>query len=72
METMPMHLPSAIRTTFGPAHVPTHATIRATRTRREFFAAIRQVDRDADEARAMGNDEVATHFDWRCGVEAAR
>jgi hypothetical protein len=64
MENMPMHIPSTIRTTFGPAHVPVRATVRVTLTRRELFAAIRQIERDADEARARGKHEVATRLDW--------
>jgi hypothetical protein len=69
-----MHIPSTIRTTFGPTHVPTRATVRVTLTRREFFAAIRQVEHDADEAHAMGKDEVATRLDRRPAAlrEAAR
>ena len=51
-----------------------NSTVRVTLTRQELFAAIWQVERDADEARATGNDAVATRLDWRAADlrEAAR
>jgi hypothetical protein len=39
--------------------------IRVTLTRGELFAAVRQIERDADVARATGNDDIATRLDWR-------
>jgi hypothetical protein len=50
------------------------ATIRVTLTRPELFAAIRQIERDADEARTSGKHELATRLDWRAADlrEAAR
>ena len=69
-----MHIPSTIRTTYGRSFVPIRATVRVTLTRDELFAAIRQIEREADQARAAGNDEVATRLDWRAADlrEAAR
>jgi hypothetical protein len=69
-----MHIPATIRTTSGPAFVPIRATVRVTLTRSELFAAIRQIEREADEAHAGGNDDVATRLDWRAADlrEAAR
>jgi hypothetical protein len=69
-----MHIPSTIRTSFGPSYVPIRATVRVTLTRRELFATIRQIERDADEARTAGNDDAATRLDWRAADlrEAAR
>jgi hypothetical protein len=69
-----MHIPATIRTTFGPSSLPIRATVRVTLTHCELFAAIRQIEREADEARALGNDDVATRLDWRAAAlrEAAR
>jgi hypothetical protein len=69
-----MHIPSTIRTAYGRPFVPIRTTVRVTLTRDELFAAIRQIEREADEARAVGNVEVATLLDWRAADlrEAAR
>jgi hypothetical protein len=69
-----MHIPATIRTTFGHSVNPIRATVGVTLTRCELFAAIRQIERDADEARAAGNYDVATRLDWRAADlrEAAR
>jgi hypothetical protein len=69
-----MHIPATTRTTFGPSCVPIRATVRVTLTRSELFAAIRQIEREADEARIAGKDEVASRLDWRAADlrEAAR
>jgi hypothetical protein len=69
-----MHIPATIRTAFGPSCIPVRAIVRVTLTRHELFAAIRQIERDADAARAAGNDDVATRLDWRAAElrEAAR
>jgi hypothetical protein len=69
-----MHIPSTIRTTVGPSSVPIRATIRVILTCGEFFAAIRQFERDAHDAGAAGNDDAATRLDWRVAAlrEAAR
>jgi hypothetical protein len=69
-----MHIPATIKTAYGPSLVPIRATARVTLTRCELFAAIRQIERDADEARAACNDDVATRLDWRAADlrEAAR
>jgi hypothetical protein len=68
-----MHIPSTIRTAFGPAFIPTRATVRVTLSRYELFAVIRHIEREGDEARAAGNDDVATRLDWRVAdLEAAR
>jgi hypothetical protein len=63
-----MYVPSKIRTTFGRSHMPMQATVRVTLTRRELFGAIRQVERDADEARAIGKYDVAMRLDWRAAA----
>jgi hypothetical protein len=55
-----MHIPSTIRTVFGPSSVPIRATIRVTITCCEFCAAIRQFERDAHDAGSAGNDDAAT------------
>ena len=69
-----MHIPATIRTAFGPSFIPTNAIFRVTLTECELFAVIRQIERDADDARAAGNDAVATRLDWRAAAlrEAAR
>ena len=69
-----MHIPSTIRTSFGPSLVPTRASVRVTLTLRELFGVIRQLERDAEEARALGNDHLATRLEWRAADlrEAAR
>ena len=69
-----MHIPSTIRTSFGPSLIPTRASVRVTLTLRELFGVIRQLERDAEEARALGNDHLATRLEWRAADlrEAAR
>ena len=69
-----MHIPFTIRTTFGPSLILVHATVRGTPTRSELFSAIRQIEREADQARAAGNEDVTTSLDWRAADlrEAAR
>ena len=69
-----MHIPSTIRTAFGRSFIPIRATVRVTLTPHELFAAIRQIEREADEARAAGNDVVAIRLEWRAAAlrEAAR
>jgi hypothetical protein len=69
-----MHIPATIRITYGHSFIPIRATVRVTLTRHELFAAIRQIEHDADEARAAGNDDIATRLDWRAADlrEAAR
>jgi hypothetical protein len=69
-----MHIPSTMRTAFGPSIVPIRASVRVTLTCAELFAVIRYVEREASEARALGNDDVATRLDWRAADlrEAAR
>jgi hypothetical protein len=68
-----MYIPSTVRTAFGPHLVPIRAIVRVT-TRGELFAAIRQIEHDAHEARAACNDDLATRFDWRAAAlrEAVR
>jgi hypothetical protein len=69
-----MHIPSTIRTTFGPAAIPVRGTVRVTLTLAELFATIRHIEREACEARAAGREDVATSLDWRAADlrEAAR
>jgi hypothetical protein len=69
-----MYIPATMRTAYGPSTIPARSTVRVTLTRCELFAAIRQIECDADEARAAGNDDVATRLDWRAAAlrEAGR
>ena len=69
-----MDIPAITRTMFGPPFNPIRATVRVISTRGELFAAIRQVERDAHDAGAVGNDHAATRLDWRVAAlwEAAR
>jgi len=69
-----MRTAATMRTMFGPASVPVRTTRRVTLTQEELFAAIRQVERHADEARAGGNDDLARRLDWRAAAlrETAR
>jgi hypothetical protein len=60
-----MQIPSTIRAALGPTWVPVRAPARVTLTRGELFAAILQIERDADAALAAGDDHVATCPDWR-------
>jgi hypothetical protein len=69
-----MHIPATIQTTFGPSSIRSHTTVRVILTQRELFVVIRQIEREADAARAGGNGDVATRLDWRAAAlrEAAR
>jgi hypothetical protein len=69
-----MHIPSTIPTSFGPSVVAVRATVSVTLTPHDLFAVTRQIERDADEAGAAGDDVLAARLDW-CAAdlrEAAR
>jgi hypothetical protein len=69
-----MNFSSYITTSYGPRLLPNRPMLRVTLTRAELFAVVRHLQRDADAARAAGNDDTAIRLDWRAADlrEAAR
>ena len=65
-----MRIRASIRTMFGQSSTASPETIPVALTPYELFAAIRHVERDADEARAVGNDATADRLEYRSGSDA--
>jgi hypothetical protein len=69
-----LFVPATIRLSTGTAGLPGRPAIRTTLSAHELHMLARAIDREADEARAADNDDLATRLDWRAADlrEAAR
>ena len=69
-----MHIPSTIRTTFGPRALSHRPMIRVSLTPEELHRLILTVERAATEAERDGDMTAAHHLSWRAGAlrEVAR
>lgn len=69
-----MFTPHTIRTSHGPRWLPLPAMVRVSLTPSELHTLARAVEREAREAEAAGQHDVATRLDWRAASlrEAAR
>jgi hypothetical protein len=63
-----MHIPSTIRTTFGPRQLPPRPMIRVSLTCRELYALTIQLDRDAARAQQAGRLREADRLALRATV----
>lgn len=69
-----MHIPSTIRTSYGPRSVQTAPMVRVTLTPREVHDLAQLIERDALEAEREGRHDVSTTLSWRAAAlrEAVR
>ena len=69
-----MHVPSTIRTAFGPRALPCRPMIRVTVTPEELHMLTLAIEREAIMAGREGDMAASNHLSWRaCALrEAAR
>ncbi len=73
-EHAPLFIPNMIRTSHGPRWLPLPAMVRVSLTPAELQTLARAIEREAREAEAAGQLDVAARLDWRGAAlrEAAR
>ena len=69
-----MHIPSTIRTSFGPRALPCWPLIHVPLTPEELRARLLTIERGASDAERNGDLAAAHQLSWRAGAfrEAAR
>jgi hypothetical protein len=69
-----VHIPSAIKTSFGPRSLPRCQMVRVSLTQAELHVLIRTIERDAASAEQEGRTSAADSLSWRAAAlrEATR
>jgi hypothetical protein len=69
-----MHIPSTIRTSFGPRALPRCPMVCVSLTQAELHVLIREIKRDATSAEEEGRTSAADSLSWRAAAlrEATR